>query len=90
MRAKLRKNIGKILSDNKNCTINYIITFIKAILLNTQNNIFYIGKSQIPMKNRHYKIFCVNVKYRIQNRVLYFFILYIYTQRIILCEKRIK
>ena len=39
---------------------------------------------------RHYKIFCVNVKYRIQNRVLYFLILYIYTQRIRLCEKRIK
>lgn len=41
MRAKLRKNIGKILSDNKNCTINYIITFIKAIFSKTQNNIKY-------------------------------------------------
>ena len=29
---------------------------------------------------RHYKIFCVNVKYRIQNRVLYF-LFYIFTPK---------
>ena len=31
-------------------------------------------------RNRHYKIFCVNVKYRIQNRVLYF-LFYIFTPK---------
>ena len=30
------------------------------------------GLCRLP---RHYKIFCVNVKYRIQNRVLYFFMI---------------
>ena len=33
-----------------------------------------------PFIQRHYKVFCVNVKYRIQNRVLYF-LFYIFTPK---------
>ena len=46
--------------------------------------VYDCGSKSIPesllAKRRHYKIFCVNVKYRIQNRVLYF-LFYIFTPK---------
>ena len=49
----------------------------KDLLFSEANIIKEIVNTRL---NWHYKIFCVNVKYRIQNRVLYF-LFYIFTPK---------
>ena len=44
---------------------------------------FYI----VSIKVWHYKMFCVNIKYRIQNRVLYFYFIYLHPKNKIMREK---
>ena len=49
-------------------------------MTNNEVMAFYISTNDTFLNIGHYKIFCVNVKYRIQNRVLYF-LFYIFTPK---------